>query len=277
LSNEIKVADVDQVKELFTALKDKMNSLKIVEKIIVKPFSECSLRDIAKITNGYYNGNLQLDDITKVWNIGDSFTFTLPSVPTGGYVSETQPQQSVTMEIIDFNHDILVDQTKKEKALITFCSSMCLSEKGKMKQARSNNGGWNGSERRNWCNNSLYGVIPQDIKNMIKQVVKKATDGGYSSGKKTILNSNDYCFLLSCVELGGASVVNEGYGLTGDDGFQYAAFTDKNNRTKPGGTYWTRSTRYKDNLRFFEYITNNEAYDDEDANLSYGIRFCFCI
>ena len=210
MSNEIKVADVDQVKELFTALKDKMNSLKIVEIPSLKSFSEMTLDGIVWFINGYYQGRYTLEEIQEHWSVGDYKTVTLSAMDTT-YAPESHAQQSVDLVILDFNVDTLVNVTGgKTKALMTLGLKKPLNESGAFSPTYLM-GCWDASNpRRDWCNITFRNALPSNLKNCVK-LVKKG-NYPYTTGYNYRYDgdtTDDYCWIPSSYELGGEGAPKE--------------------------------------------------------------------
>lgn len=171
---------------------------------IIPAFEDASLDDIATIADLYYNGDLTLEEIQDVWKLGDSRTFTLSSM-SAETVRETHAQQTCTMKIVDFNHDVLTTPiNEREKAFLTF--AFMISESGSMKNSGSdsggsstgNTGGWQSSERRTWCNNTCVNALPLEIQNLLKAVDKTYDIGGAS---QTTAVTSDKLFIPSAIEL----------------------------------------------------------------------------
>ena len=178
--------------------------IKVDAKTIIPPFADASLDDIATIVGSYYSGDIALADIQTVWSVGDSRTFTLSSM-SAETVRETHAQQTCTMKIVDFNHDVLTTPiNEREKAFLTF--AFMISESGSMKNSGSdsggsstgNTGGWQSSERRTWCNNTCVNALPIEIQNLLKAVDKTYDIGGAS---ETTAVTSDKLFIPSAIEL----------------------------------------------------------------------------
>lgn len=94
----------------------------------IKPFSDMTYDDFKILTDDYYDGDIELDEIKSVWAIGDSKQITIEACQpwmlegftydTGYYYSEGPiiPRQQVTVRIIDFNKDTL---SSGNKSIIT--------------------------------------------------------------------------------------------------------------------------------------------------------------
>lgn len=181
--------------------------------------------------------------------------------------------ETLTMEIIGFNHD---DLTDGGKASITFATKHLMTSTRAMNLNNSNAGGWTGSAMYTWLTTTCYKGLPSDLKNYIK-LVKKKTSAGLSDG--TIKTNNMKMFLLSEVEVNGGKT----HSFSGE-GDRYPRFTTQASRVKKlsNGTsnavisWWLRSP-YKNGDSYFctvsydGYLTYNNASDKE------GVCFGFCI
>ena len=181
-----------------------------------------SNEDIAKMIDGYYNGDLSLADIQSVQSVGDTRTITLSAMEAIG-VSESHRSQNVDIQILDFEHDDLTNAIgDKTKALITVDLKNCLrdatvadndllnnSENGYMNSTYTNVGSQRNSARRAWCNNVFYNAIPDYLKTRVKLVDKKTAPHARPAalGEEVLIDS-DYVFLLAGDEVNNNGFVN---------------------------------------------------------------------
>jgi hypothetical protein len=249
------------------------------------------------ILTKYYNNELTLDEVKSVWSIGDTITINLSAMPAT-YVSESHVAQSQKFAILDFDHDILVNKIgNKTKALLTLQQVNVLSngteaETGFIKEPVDgycdNSGGWEQSERRTWCNNIYYNALPNEIKSLVKQVIKE-TYNDYST--KIITTSNEYCFLPSSTETNVQNLSN----IIGQEGTAYpyfyrnsSAYEDRikyignSNITGKAISYWTRSIMnyylYWLYVRFDGTDNYNKSYGTENGfGGLLGIAPAFCL
>lgn len=103
--------------------------------------------------------------------------------------------EQVTLVILGFNHD---DLTSGGKAGITIGMKELLATTYQMDPSNTNQGGWDDSEMRTSTMATLLSQLPADLRNVIKQVNKKATAG---SQHTTITTSADKLFLFALAEL----------------------------------------------------------------------------
>ena len=104
--------------------------------------------------------------------------------------------EQITLVILGFNHDDLSDGSGK--AGITIGMKNLLATTYRMNATGTNAGGWDESEMRTSTMATLLSQLPSDLRNVIKQVNKKATAGSQST---TITTSADKLFLFALAEL----------------------------------------------------------------------------
>lgn len=221
-------------------------------------FSKASWGQIAALSEG--------GSASKYFSVGDEKTIELT---TG---------EQVTLVILGFNHD---DLTSGGKAGMTIGMKNLLATQYRMNTSSTNAGGWNSSEMRASTMQTLLSQLPSDLRNVIKQVSKKATSGQQST---EITISSDKLFLFSEVEIDGTTTA--GYA---DEGEQYEYWktikdgTMSANRVKrlsngdgSAGSWWLRSPYVSGNLNF-RYIYSTGVIDYTIASTPFGVSFGFCV
>lgn len=214
-------------------------------------------------------GQLGLAD--DYWSIGDTKNITVSG-------------ESLTLEIVGFNHD---DLTNGGKAGITFGLKNCMEE------PRAIDPDWEvdtfyGSPMETWLNGDLFNALPADLQAVIKPANKKTSDGIWYSReenlqKRTIITNSMKVFLFSVVEIHGVEL-----GTIPGEGVQYARFTNTESRNKwypndgtgTGRTYiwWTRSP--SNNSRgCFMWVRDGKTDATESPMPTYknGVCFGFCV
>lgn len=202
----------------------------------------------------------------EFFNVGDEKTIQLT---TG---------EDVTLVILGFNHD---DLTGGGKAGITIGMKNLLATAYKMNSSNTNAGGWDDSAMRTSTMATLLSQLPADLRNVIKQVNKKATAGSQST---TITTSADKLWLLAEVEVDGTT--SAGYA---DEGEQYEYWktvkdgtvaADRVKKLSNGGgsanNWWLRSL-YVSSSKSFRYIRSTGDVSYNPANITYGVSFGFCV
>ena len=258
----------------------------------IPPFATGTDAEITEVINAYYDGTLTLSDIRSAWSVGDTRDINI-TASGGTYGTEVHRAQTVTIQILDFDHDALTTPVSgKQRALLTVDLKNCLrdatvtegsgmdnTENGFMNLTSSNTTGWKDSVRRTWVNNGFYNSLPEYIQNLVKAVDKTTSAGNQST---TIVTTSDKVFLLSEVEVAGEQIRSaEG------EGTQYALYSvSTSKRTKkpkwnnfstgPSSFWWLRSPDVN-NSTYFCSIDNNDAPDHSIANDDYGIAPAFCL
>lgn len=251
-------------------------------------FADGTDAEIARMIKAHYAGKI---NIGEYWAVGDKRTIHHNAMDATG-VSESHKANDYAYVIIGIEHDDLVTAINgKAKAAITIQTERLLyldtttkynnsldasHECGYMNSSDMNSGGWEGCERRTWCNNVYKKCLPAYVQSMMKQVKKLTSVGGQSS---TIKTSNDYAFLLSEIEIFG----NIPYSFEGE-GTQYQYFKNatanryKSPRTSnsyASGIWWERSPCRSANESF---CVVNAAGDTSiaDASQERSLAPCLC-
>ena len=202
-----------------------------------------------------------------VYSVGDTKDITLS---TG---------ETITVAIMGFDHDDLSDGSGK--APITVAMENLLATKYRMNATATNEGGWDDCEMRTSTMATLLTQLPSDLQSVIKQVNKKATEGGTSTSIRT---SSDKLWLLAEVEVDGttkAGYVDEGeqyeYWKTVKDGTVRAdRIKYLSNGSGSANGWWLRSPSIPFTTNF-RPISTQGGLDSNDANYNYGVCFGFCI
>lgn len=252
-------------------------------------FADGTDAEIARMIKAHYAGKI---NIGEYWAVGDKRTIHHNTMDATG-VSESHKANDYAYVIIGIEHDDLVTAINgKAKAAITIQTERLLyldttteynnsldasHECGYMNSSDMNSGGWEGCERRTWCNNVYKKCLPAYVQSMMKQVKKLTSVGGQSS---TIKTSNDYVFLLSEIEIFGDFPYS-----FGGEGTQYQYFKNaianryKSPRTSnsyASGIWWERSPRHSDNESFCVVnATGNTNIADASQERSLAPCLCF--
>lgn len=213
----------------------------------------------------------QSDSASEVWSIGDTKNISVSG-------------ESLTLEIVGFNHD---DLTNGGKAGITFGLKNCMEE------PRAIDPDWEvdtfyGSPMETWLNGDLFNALPADLQAVIKPANKKTSDGIWYSKeenlqKRTIITNSMKVFLFSVVEIHGVEL-----GTIPGEGVQYARFTNTesrnksypSDRTETGRVYvwWTRSPSNNSQGCFMD-VRDGETLATGSPMPVYeeGVCFGFCV
>lgn len=183
----------------------------------------------------------------------------------------TVNNETITMEIVGFNHDNL---TGGGKAGITFGMKHLMRDARRMNDSTTNQGGWTGSKMYSWLTSTCYNGLPSELRSVIRAVDKKTSAGE----ALTTINTNSMkIFLFSEKEVGLSD-----YSVAGE-GERYALFTNNRVRTKrmsngsgSADWWWLRSPASGFTGSFCG--VGNGGYDSyEVANKSHGVCFGFCV
>ena len=197
------------------------------------------------------NGN-----IPDSWDVGDQKTMEIGGV-------------NYAIDIIGKNHDDYADGSGK--APLTFQLHDCYNTRYNMNNSNSNSGGWRDSVMRNTHLPNIFNLMPSEVRNLIKEVVKRTGLGNSSS---TINVTNDKLFLLSEPEVYGSATYSQL-----DEGTQYAYYVNGGSKIKHvSGTvnsWWERSPMRASAAGFCEVYSTSYTSTNYASNPN-GVSFAFC-
>lgn len=219
-------------------------------------FADMSWEDIAFVSeNGY---------ASKYFSVGDTKTVSIVGT-------------SYKVAIHDFNHDELADGSGKYAGMTIGLVNCLSSPTSQMYTTDSNIYGWGSSNVRTTLRNTVYPTLPEELRNVIKDVYKKTSEGGKST---TIKTTTDNLFLFSESE-----VYSTNYAV-GGEGSRYPYYTTTTNRNKTVGdtstttaNWWTRSPYKTTNTSFVYFYTDGSTSKENvlSANTTAYITFGFCV
>lgn len=207
-----------------------------------------------------------IDELSKqasnFWSIGD----TKDIVVSG---------ETITVEIIGFNHDDLSDGSGK--AGITFGMKNLMANQKRMNRKNTNAGSYAGSEMNTYVGTTFYNGMPAEVRNVIKSV-KKVTGNSTGSGSWTGTRTDNFkTWLFSEAEVFGTKKHS-----VGNEGSKYARFTSNSLRIKKlsnGSSaydWWLRSP-ILDNTSAFCGVNTNGDGSGYNATYSSGVCVGFCV
>ena len=161
------------------------------------------------------------------WKVGDS-----KAVVING--------QTLTAVIIGINHD--------SDNSITFMVTNYIGQH-KFNNTKTNVGGWEASDMRNWLNNDVYNGLDETLQTSIKEVSKMTNNVGNGDKTATATVTNDKLFLLSVSEIGKTSTCD----IDGE-GEMYEWFRANSLDSK---MFWLRSPRVDSNANFCDNYRGN--------------------
>ena len=257
---------LEQVKTIFDETTGRITTQVTTDGSVngIVPFKDATYEEIAIMLKRHYSGVINIADF---WNIGDTRTVSYEAIAATSGVGETHAAMTQEVTIIGFNHDIM---TGGGRAAVTLQVSNGIGNAGFMNRTNTNAGGWNDSNRRNWCNNAFVNSLEEGMRRLIKPVDKLTTNGNKSM---TVVASSDKAFLLSESEYVGAdvtrSVVNEGEQY---DFYKNPAYRKKKQSDVVSGydNHWTRSAA-KNDAKQFVFIESDGDVNQGDASSEYRL------
>lgn len=153
-----------------------------------------------------------------------------------------------------------------------FVAKELLTTKHAMNSNGSNTGGWENSEMRSYLKNTIKPLIPQAVRNAIKEVTKTSYRYDTSNANAT---TTDDVWIPSYREIFGGTD-HESQGPIYSD-----IYTDATSRIKSvvGGSasdWWLRSA-YSHSSSYFRYVTANGGALNDGAYYSYGVALGFSL
>ena len=193
--------------------------------------------------------------VPSTWVVGNSKTMTINGT-------------SYQVDIIGKNHDTYASGGK---APLTFQLHDCYGDTKAMNSSDTNSGGWKNSAMRTTHLPAILALMPTEVQNGIREVSKKASEGGASSTIETV---SDKLFLLSEVEIFGST----SYSAAGE-GTQYDYYKAGNSKVKKrngsAATWWERSPFASYSANFCLVYSNGNA-NSSGASYANGVAFGFC-
>ncbi len=218
----------------------KTASVVVNAKMAIATWADGTWDEIADALNKHRNGEVDLYT-TPGWEIGRAKTVSLTSMAATG-VGETHVAQDVEMVLMDKN---VVNLAAGGKCNFVIGMRNCLSngttaETGYINSSQTNNGGWNSSARRTWCNNVFANAVPTGLKNLVKNASIKTSAG---NGSSTLNTTSDKWFLPCEYNVLGTNKSS----ASGEDAIQWEFYKSSGNRRKLIGKtgnsadWWLRS------------------------------------
>lgn len=221
-------------------------------------------------------GEMSWDKIAEISESGSASTrFAVGDEKT----IELSTGEQITVVILGFDHDMLSEGAGN--AGITIGMKNLLRTPYVMNGINVNDRGWIGSEMLNSTMPKLFSQLPNDLKRVIKEVIKKSTAG--NSGT-SITTSSNKLWLLSLVEIDGNNLAgyrDEGkqyeYWKTVKDGTVMANRIKYINISEPTPfDWWLRSASITSDTEY-KFVNYNGEDLDGMARTSKGVSFCFCV
>lgn len=201
-----------------------------------------------------------LIDLKDYWNVGDVRKAML-SETEGCEWYTSHSRQETEFVLMNAGGKMLLTPTESGRTTCSFVVGLkdCLKEEDKINGEDTNQGGWESSDIREWCNDGFAQSIPQSLQPIFKNFVNST----YADGK--IVETTDLFALPAEVEVYGSTK----YSAQGE-GTQFELYKNPLNRIKcigSGGhqaSWWERSPRSSGST-FFCVVGS-----DGNANISYA-------
>ena len=200
---------------------------------------------------------------SKYFSVGDTKNITVSG-------------ESLTFEIVGFNHDDLADGSGK--AGITFGMKNLRANTRSMNSSNTNSGSYAGSAMNTYVGTTFYNGMPAEVRNVIKSVKKVTGNSTSSSSWSGTRTDNFKTWLFSEAEVFGTKTYS-----VGNEGSKYARFTSNSLRTKKlsngtGSAYywWLRSPRLG-NDAYFCLVDSDGSASNYRASDSNGVCVGFCV
>lgn len=182
--------------------------------------------------------------------------------------------ETLTMEIVGFDHDDLADGSGK--AGITFGMKNLMANTHQMNTTQTNAGGYTASGMYDYLTTDVFPNLQEDLKAVIKTVNKKTSAGG---GSSEIVTTAMQLFNFAEVEIYGTltwSAPGEG---TIYERFVTAESRLKNlaNGTGANQLWWERSPRANATDSFCIVHSGDAHANSATATWSAGVCFGFCV
>jgi len=179
--------------------------------------------------------------------------------------------ETLTMQIIDFNHDV---DNSSNILPCTLATKELMATSKQMNSSNTNAGGWCNSAMYSYLQGEVFDMLPADLQAVITPAVKKSTEGSQSTN---ILSSTDNLFLLSYSEVG--------FGTSspyGDEGTPYPYFASSTQRKKykvgaTSASYWWLRSPNPSSTNLFRSVNSSGNSSDDFANYTSGVCFALCI
>lgn len=258
-----------------------------------RPLNETSWEDIRKVSDAGL--------ASEYWSVGDSKTIVL----NGNVVGCSFNNLEIDVFIIGFDHNSEKEGTNrihfqigkinnKYVALTYLYGDSSTRLNGfRFVKGLYNTGGWKSSYMRysvlgsggnpqSPTGNTFLGVLPQDLRNVMKSVSKYTDNmgGGEANGSAAVSVTTDYLFLLSEFEIFGSIYKSNPYERNSQK--QYDFFASGNEKIKYSDSndkaihWWTRSVVYSNrNLSCIVRDTGSAFYNNNE--FSQGLSPCFCV
>jgi len=213
-----------------------------------------------------------LIDLKDYWKVGDARKAML-SETEGCEWYTSHSRQEAEFVLMNAGGKTLLIPTESGRSTCSFVVGLkdCLKEEDKINREDTNEGGWESSDIREWCNDWFAQSIPQTLQPIFKNFVNST----YADGK--IVETTDLFALPSEAEVYGSAR----YSAQGE-GAQFEFYKNPLNRIKCLGSggyqagWWERSPYSSYSTRFCTVYSSGNA-DTNGASNTSGLAPFGCI
>ena len=213
-----------------------------------------------------------LIDLKDYWNIGDVRKAML-SETEGCEWYTSHSRQETEFVLMNAGGKMLLTPTESGRTTCSFVVGLkdCLKEEDKINREDTNQGGWESSDIREWCNDGFAQSIPQSLQPIFKNFVNST----YADGK--IVETTDLFALPAEVEVYGSTK----YSAQGE-GTQFELYKNPLNRIKCIGSggyqaHWWERSPYSSSSTRFCLVDSGGGASYLDASHTYGLAPFGCI
>ena len=213
-----------------------------------------------------------LIDLKNYWNVGDVRKVML-SETEGCEWYTSHSRQEAEFVLMNVGGKALLTPTESGRTTCSFVVGLkdCLKEEDKINKEDTNEGGWETSDVRKWCNDGFAQSIPQTLQPIFKDFVNAT----YANGK--VVETTDLFALPAEVEVYGSTE----YSAQGE-GAQFEFYKNPLNRIKCLGSggyqaYWWERSPYSSSSTYFCLVGSIGYAYFSSASYTYGLAPFGCI
>jgi hypothetical protein len=235
----------------------------------IVPWSTGTDEQIVAMVEAMDAGTLSIED--SGWKVGDERVVQLSAMAATG-VGESHAAQSVTLVLMDSGKFDLVGGGKDH---FVVGQKHSLNEAGYMNSSNTNSGSWEGSARRQWCNDVYRAAIPEALRGIFKQF-NVITAESYNGSTNKV--SKDYFALFAEQEIFGTrtySNTTEAAALSQIEWYKTANNREKNRSGSARG-WWERSPHSSASGSFC-YVGSGGNANGYSASDTYGLAPFGCL
>lgn len=142
----------------------------------------------------------------------------------------------------------------------------------------TNAGGFPSSEVKITLNNTIYPLLPTDLKDVITEKSHSYQAGSYSSSwSSSMVTSSDKLWLPTYYEIAGATnQYAPGETSLNNKAYTLASKIKIRNGQTSASTWWLGSP-YSDYSYYFWLVSSGGSFGNNDASITYGVPVCFRI